>query len=614
MKKEVTVALLLSFLILSERIIAQPTPSVVADAVANNGPVYYGHERNVARTSDGNILMVAWQDKASGGQVVYSIYDNDFQTWSPAQPISSAGDEADNIGLVADTLGRIHAVWHQRDNLRDKNQVYYSRYESGSFSVPVKVSKNQNQNSEAATVEIDSEGRIFVVWNTESEPDGDEWLLCNISSDDGVSWSAPDTLSSPDGLINGTSITNGRVALYPGSSGRMMATWHEDGSGREREIYVNQYDGTHWQGEVISSDTTAAVDRHWYPNCAVDSRDNIYVIYSSDLSGDDNPRYLLFVKKAWDAPEWPAERDTVHMSPSRDYLQPTITVDKNNLLYVAFRRDVDEDTLYALDEIAYEASNDGGHTWTSPVTISRPNHDAGYPTMVARVFGDGVDIVWREPTSENVNDEDITTILQIYMNLLEVIDRAPEIMNIPNQSINEGESFNSFDLDNHLIEFDGDAISWTYRGNNELVVSIDEDNVVTVTTPVANWVGSETITFTATDQTTGGLSDSASVIFTSLVVGVETEDRIPASYRLLNNYPNPFNPTTNIEFHLKAAGVVQLKVYNLLGEEVTTLAYKEMNAGIHQVQFNASNLPSGIFFYRILVNEFSSSKKMLLLK
>ncbi len=138
--------------------------------------------------------------------------------------------------------------------------------------------------------------------------------------------------------------------------------------------------------------------------------------------------------------------------------------------------------------------------------------------------------------------------------------------------------------------------------------------MATVTTPGGDWTGNETITFTATDQTTASLADSDDVTFTVNILGVDNWNIIPASYRLLNNYPNPFNPITKVEFHLKAAGKVQLKIYNTLGEEIATLVNAEMPAGVHQVSFNALDLPSGIYFYKLLFNDFTASKKMLFLK
>ncbi|MBU1201180.1 MAG: tandem-95 repeat protein [Nanoarchaeota archaeon] len=93
------------------------------------------------------------------------------------------------------------------------------------------------------------------------------------------------------------------------------------------------------------------------------------------------------------------------------------------------------------------------------------------------------------------------------------VDDAPVVLDIPNQTINEGQSFSSFDLDTYLIEVDGDAIVWTYSGNTDLTVNVNSQNVVTITPPSNNWNGAETITFTATDVTPAGLFDSDSAVF-----------------------------------------------------------------------------------------------------
>ncbi|MBU0509193.1 T9SS type A sorting domain-containing protein [bacterium] len=85
-------------------------------------------------------------------------------------------------------------------------------------------------------------------------------------------------------------------------------------------------------------------------------------------------------------------------------------------------------------------------------------------------------------------------------------------------------------------------------------------------------------------------------------------------YALHQNYPNPFNPTTSISFDLKDAGLVNLKVYNLMGQEVAKVVNGEMSAGRHTVSFNSGNLSSGIYLYRIEVNGFAAEKKMLLMK
>ncbi|MBZ0179033.1 MAG: T9SS type A sorting domain-containing protein [Melioribacteraceae bacterium] len=92
------------------------------------------------------------------------------------------------------------------------------------------------------------------------------------------------------------------------------------------------------------------------------------------------------------------------------------------------------------------------------------------------------------------------------------------------------------------------------------------------------------------------------------------DPNIVEEYSLLNCYPNPFNPATNIEFNVKEAGFVDLIIYNILGEEITKLVNKKMAPGKHTVVFNAEHLPSGVYIYKLSVNEFVESKKMILTK
>lgn len=85
-------------------------------------------------------------------------------------------------------------------------------------------------------------------------------------------------------------------------------------------------------------------------------------------------------------------------------------------------------------------------------------------------------------------------------------------------------------------------------------------------------------------------------------------------YELYTNYPNPFNPSTNISFYLLKDGHVSLKIYNTLGQEVANLVNELMESGIHSVTFNAENLNSGIYIYSLQVNGYISTKKMTLIK
>src|SRR5690606_11557988 len=100
---------------------------------------------------------------------------------------------------------------------------------------------------------------------------------------------------------------------------------------------------------------------------------------------------------------------------------------------------------------------------------------------------------------------------------------------------------------------------------------------------------------------------------------VEVDFAVPSEFSLLQNYPNPFNPSTKIAFTLPVESHLTLKVFNLLGEEVTTLYNASKDAGAHSFDFDASNLNSGIYFYQLEAqgidgSSFSEVKKMMLTK
>jgi hypothetical protein len=95
---------------------------------------------------------------------------------------------------------------------------------------------------------------------------------------------------------------------------------------------------------------------------------------------------------------------------------------------------------------------------------------------------------------------------------------------------------------------------------------------------------------------------------------IEVKCSINNNYTLYQNFPNPFNPVTTISFTLPAQGFVQLKIYNSLGQEISNLVDKQMNSGSYRINWNAQNFPSGIYFYKISIDNFSKIHKMILLK
>ena len=105
-----------------------------------------------------------------------------------------------------------------------------------------------------------------------------------------------------------------------------------------------------------------------------------------------------------------------------------------------------------------------------------------------------------------------------------------------------------------------------------------------------------------------------SIGFESLTVAPLNGKSLPEAYALAQNYPNPFNPVTQMSFDLPKASHVTLTVYNVLGQEVDVLLDGKMEPGRHRVEWDANAFSTGVYFYRIAADNFTETKKMLLLK
>lgn len=164
------------------------------------------------------------------------------------------------------------------------------------------------------------------------------------------------------------------------------------------------------------------------------------------------------------------------------------------------------------------------------------------------------------------------------------------------------------DVKTHIMGINTDAVDYTEMFTADLkFVKLDGDGLASVTldfvclrchtTEDLNWASGY-----AMNIHTNGIND------------VEGDENIPTEFSLAQNYPNPFNPSTTINFSLPEASNLKLDIYTLTGELVINLANDYMPAGNHQVTFNAAGLTSGIYLYKLTAGDYSSTKKMTLLK
>lgn len=169
---------------------------------------------------------------------------------------------------------------------------------------------------------------------------------------------------------------------------------------------------------------------------------------------------------------------------------------------------------------------------------------------------------------------------------------------------------------NDSIKFD-----WAYANrpgySDRLKVKVSTDGGATFPYTIFDREGATLATAgssTSSFVPTSGQWGTFGARFGSLTGVTTIENGIPNKYSLNQNYPNPFNPLTTISFGIPVRGLVTLKVYDILGKEIADLLNDEKQAGTYKINFEASNLPSGIYFYKIEVNGFNEVRKMILLK
>jgi hypothetical protein len=152
----------------------------------------------------------------------------------------------------------------------------------------------------------------------------------------------------------------------------------------------------------------------------------------------------------------------------------------------------------------------------------------------------------------------------------------------------------------------------TFLGSTYIITDSSCRVSFNVTLPDSEALG-HYVCATATD-----MANNTSEFSRSLPVGTTSVQHpgieLPTRYVLEQNYPNPFNPSTTIEYQLPTKGYVTLKIYSVLGQEIATLAEDLADAGYKSVEWNASNVASGVYFYRLEAGSFTSVKKLLLLR
>ena len=188
-----------------------------------------------------------------------------------------------------------------------------------------------------------------------------------------------------------------------------------------------------------------------------------------------------------------------------------------------------------------------------------------------------------------------------------------------------GENYPDYSIDWNYSELAGDAFKVTLTISQQtntnpkyftMPVQIKiKTSVGDTTITVCNNMRNQTFDIDVTGEPIGIVLDPNNYILKKVSAITLVDDiKVPLEFKLAQNYPNPFNPSTKISWQSPVSGRQTLKIYNILGNKIATLFDEEKHAGNYQVEFDARNLPSGVYFYTLKAGSFSQTKKMVLLR
>jgi hypothetical protein len=431
---------------------------------------------------------------------------------------------------------------------------------------------------------------VYVVWY--DERDGNAEIYYKRSTDGGVSWGV-DTR-----LTNNTSISQSpSVSVF---SSVIHVVWQDNRDGGNHEIYYKRSTdgGINW-----GTDTrlTNATNNSRLPSVSV-SNSVVHVVWEDLRDGN----YEIYYKRSTDGGvSWDA--DTRLTNDPANSLQSSVSV-SISVVHVVWMDQRDGDN----PEIYYKRSTDGGANWGADTKLTNNSDFSVYPSVT--VSGSVVHVVWYD-----TRDGDHEIYYKRSTDGGANWGADTRLTNNPGFSV-----YPSVSVSGLIVH-----VAWKDQrdGNYEIYYKRSADGGI-------SWGADTRLTNNSSVSENTSISSSGSVVHvvwrdwrdgneeiyykrdpSGNIVGIiNTNWEIPEQFSLSQNYPNPFNPVTVISYKLAVSSFTSLKIYDVLGKEAATLVNQSQLPGTYEVEFDGSNLGSGIYYYKLTSGDFTETRKAVLIK
>ena len=561
-----------------------------------------------------NRVIAAWRDFRTGvnpplRRVGYSLSTDGGQSWSVSQLLPQiipgallSSDPVVGVDLSGNFY--IYTISLNDNTGNGELWVFKSTDEGKTFDKVYQMANAPSsfEDKEWATSDLNSSSpfanNLYCSW-TRFYPSTQ--ILLVRSTDEGVTWSSPVTVSDQS-AVQGS---------FPavGPNGELYVTWLGYNV-TDKIMFDKSTDGGVTFGtDIIISNATNS----WFPHMAVDLSGGprngyIYVTWGDDRNGDDD----AFLSYSSDGGDTWSSPMTVNNDPGGEgklQFWPSVAISELGEISIIFY-----DTRNTVNNNFIEAyiarSTDGGVTFTNelmstePSPTSTPNGDVRFGDYIGiDAYGGYVVPIWTDERAGGYDMDiytavvnpllpveltnfaarivDGNTILE-WSTATETNNLGFEIQRSFNNNKNDGGWFTAGFVNGHGTTTSPQKYSFTDRGLGTTV-----------------YYRLKQIDFNGTYQYSEVLKVNS--------VSINT-------IALEQNYPNPFNPSTKIKYQVANDGVVSLKVYNSLGEEVAALVNSYQPAGSFEADFDGSNLTGGVYFYKLQTGDYVITKKMILLR
>lgn len=430
---------------------------------------------------------------------------------------------------------------------------------------------------------------IYVVWS-DFRGSSNEKVYFKRSTDGGASWESDVQLT-----------TTPSSSVYPVIAAfgtTIHVVWQDHRVGGAKIYYKRSVNyGASWEPDVQLSFGTNSFSE--YPSIAI-TGPVVHVVWQDDRDGN---KEIYYKRSTNDGVSWEQEMRITNSSGSS--LHPSIYA-PGAYVHVAWSDDRDGNK-----EIYYKRSLDAGVTWLQDMRLTSDTAESNYPSV--SIGGNVVYVVWQDNRtgwdiygkrsldggSSWESDTRLTNDISnsFYPSLIS----STNILHVVWQDVRDG----NWEIYYKRSLNDGATWENDTRLTNSAFDSFYPSVTVSGTAVYVYWQDNRDGNFEMyfkTDPTGNPIG----------IVNISSE--VPQSFSLLQNYPNPFNPETNIKFLVSKQAFVNIAVYDNLGREITTLVNQQLNPGTYRVNWNASNYPSGVYFYKLISDKYTETRKMVLLK